>query len=290
MKQSADTSVQISLQSQLQRQLTLIVLTVTCSVAVNNSWAAKKYAAIVYDFDTQKIVHQAHAQAPRYPASIAKAMTLYLVFKALDEGRLDMLQALPVSVAATKVEPTKLGLKAGNTIRVKEAILALVTKSANDVAIVVAEALAGTEAAFAKQMTMEAKRLDMHNTTFKNASGLPHPKQVSSAHDLMLLGKALLRDFPNHYHFFNTQSFKYRNKHYKNHNKLLSKYPGCDGIKTGYIRKSGFNLLTSAMKEGRRLIVVVMGGRTSKSRNQHTMKLLDNGFKKILQNKPTVLP
>ena len=245
-------------------------------------WAAKKYAAVIYDYDKKEIIHQEHAHAPRYPASITKAMTLYLVFKALDNKTLDLEQKLTVSHKASRAIPSKLYLKAGSTIKVKTAIHALITKSANDVAIVVAEALADSEAQFAKLMTQQAQQLGMHHTTFKNASGLNHAEQRTTAHDLMLLGAALLRDYPQYYHLFQTQFFSYGKKHYTNHNKLLSKYPGCDGIKTGYIRKSGFNLLTSAQRQGRRLIVVVMGGRTAKSRNQHTMKLLDQGFAKIL--------
>ena len=267
----------------MQKIFTYLIFTLSVSLLLTSHpvWANKKYASVIYDFDTKEILHQENPHAPRYPASITKAMTLYLVFKALDNGVLHLNQKLNVSKRATRAEPTKLYLQTGRTIKVKEAILALVTKSANDVAIVVAEALAGTEAAFAKQMTHQARQLGMHRTTFKNASGLPHPKQISTAHDLALLGFALLRDYPQYYHFFKAKSFKYKKKHYRNHNRLLSHYPGCDGIKTGYIRKSGFNLLSSAIREGRRLVVVVMGGKSAKSRNRHTIKLLNKGFKKI---------
>ena len=243
--------------------------------------AQAKYAAVVVDAETGEVLHARNSNTRRYPASLVKMMTLYMVFDALEKGELKLNQRLRVSRRAAGMPPSKLGLRRGQTIRVKDAILALVTKSANDVAVVVAEALGRTESQFAKKMTKKARRLGMKRTTFRNASGLPNRKQLSTARDMATLARALIRDFPQHYHYFNTKSFKYKGRRYRNHNKLLRTYKGADGIKTGYIRAAGYNLVASSVRNGRRVIAVVFGGKTSRSRNRHTATLLDRGFKRL---------
>ena len=242
---------------------------------------ADRYASIVIEADTGYVLSERYADKKLYPASLTKMMTLYLAFEALDSGKLTKNTRLPVSKHAAFQEPSELGLAAGSTIRVNDAILGLVTKSANDAAVVLAEGLAGSETRFAESMTRKARLLGMNNTTFRNASGLHHPLQISSARDMAVLGQALLRDFPRHYKYFSTTNFSYAGKNYHNHNGLLKTYDGIDGIKTGYIHASGFNLVASAKRNGTRLIGVVFGGRTSKSRNDHMTVLLNAGFEKV---------
>ncbi len=256
-------------------------LAATLLVALPSNPAQARYASIVIDADTGQVLHSVNADTRNYPASLTKMMTLYMVFDALEKGKLTLNQKLPVSKRASGMPPSKLGLKVGDTIRVKDAILALVTKSANDVAVVVAEALAGKETTFAKVMTKRAKAIGMTRTTFRNASGLPNRGQKSTARDMAQLAKALMTDFPQYYHYFSTSRFSYKGRTYRSHNKLLKSYRGTDGIKTGYIRASGFNLVTSVERRNRRLIAVVFGGKTSKSRDRHMVKLLDRGFKKL---------
>ena len=256
-------------------------LAATFLVALPSNPAQARYAAIVVDAETGQVLHSVNADTRNYPASLTKMMTLYMVFDALEKGKLTLNQKLPVSKRASGMPPSKLGLKVGDTIRVKDAILALVTKSANDVAVVVAEALAGKETTFAKVMTKRAKAIGMTRTTFRNASGLPNRGQKSTARDMAQLAKALMTDFPQYYHYFSTSRFSYKGRTYRSHNKLLKSYRGTDGIKTGYIRASGFNLVTSVERRNRRLIAVVFGGKTSKSRDRHMVKLLDRGFKKL---------
>ena len=243
--------------------------------------AVAKYASIVMDYETGTVLHADHADDRNYPASLTKMMTLYLVFEALDAGRLSLDDKLKVSKRAAGMPPSKLWLKPGETIRVEDAILALTTKSANDVAVVIAEALGDTESAFARMMTDRAQALGMTRTTFRNASGLPNKEQKSTARDMATLSIALLRDFPGYYDVFSTKAFRFRGNTYKNHNHLLADYKGTDGIKTGYIRASGFNLAASVVRDGRRLIAVVFGGKTSRSRDKHMMSLLDRGFVRV---------
>ncbi len=209
-------------------------------------------------------------------------MTLYMAFDALKQGKISLKSRLQVSKRASGMAPSKLGLKPGQTITLEDAILALVTKSANDVAVVVAEALGGTEINFAIQMTERARQLGMSRTTFKNASGLPNRRQLSTARDMAMLGLRIRQDFPDYYAYFATTHFKHAGRTFKNHNTLLSSYEGTDGIKTGYIRASGFNLVASVQRNGHRLIGVVFGGKSGASRDQHMRKLLDAGFRQIL--------
>ena len=242
--------------------------------------AAAKYASIVVEAGTGRVLHAASADTKKYPASLTKIMTLFMTFEALRDGKLGMNQKLPVSRVAQGRSPSKLGLRRGEKITVRDAIAALVTKSANDVATVLAEAMGGTERKFAVLMTKRAHRLGMRNTTFKNASGLPNRKQLSTARDMSILARALLKRFPKRYREFSRRSWKWRGRTYRNHNRLLSSYAGLDGIKTGYIRASGYNLVASAKRGDRRLIAVVFGGKTSKRRNRHIAQLLDRGFAK----------
>jgi D-alanyl-D-alanine carboxypeptidase len=244
------------------------------------------------DAETGTVLHAANADTRNYPASLTKMMTLYMTFEALDRGRLSLHQRLPVSQRAQGMTPSKLYLRAGRTIRVEDAVLALVTKSANDAAVVLAEALGGEEWKFARMMTKRARELGMRRTTFRNASGLPNRHQLSTARDMATLSRALIYDYPHYYHYFSTTRFRYNGRTYGSHNNLLEEYRGTDGIKTGYIRASGFNLAASVVRDGRRLIAVVFGGRTARSRDRHIMALLDDGFTaaRRLRTIPVVSP
>ncbi len=247
-----------------------------------------KYASIVIDAETGKVLRSRNADKRLYPASLTKMMTLFLTFEAIEDGRLSMNQYIRFSNKAAAQEPSKIGLNAGSRILVRDAILSLVTKSANDVAVVLAEAIGGNEQQFAAMMTQRARALGMKNTTFKNASGLHHPRQVSTARDMATLSRSLMQYFPHYYHFFSTNTFSYKGKNYKNHNKLLTTYRGMDGLKTGYVRAAGFNLAASAVRDDRRLIGVVFGGRSSKTRNDHMAKILDESFNR-LPRKSTIM-
>ena len=242
---------------------------------------AAKYAAIVIEEDSGRVLFARNADKLRYPASLTKIMTLYLLFEDISAGRLTLKSRIPVSKVAAGRSPSKLYLKPGQSISAEQAIYALVTKSANDVATAVAEKLAGTERAFAKRMTRKARALGMSRTTFRNASGLPHSKQRSTARDMARLAIALRRDFPQYFRYFSTKSFNWKGRKFGNHNKLLSKFDGTDGIKTGYINASGFNLVATVTRNNVRLIGVVFGGKTSRSRDAHMMDILERQFKRI---------
>ncbi len=234
-----------------------------------------KHAAIVVDGSTGKVLYEQNSEAARYPASLTKMMTLYMLFEAMESGKLSKSSAIPVSAYAASRPPSKIGLKPGQTIGVETAISALCTKSANDVAVAVAEALGGTEERFASMMTAKARQLGMRGTYFNNASGLPDEAQRSTARDMALLGIALRKRFPQHYGYFSATSFAYNGKTIRGHNDLLGRVSGVDGIKTGYIRASGFNIVTSVNAGGRKLVVVVMGGDTARSRNAEVEQLID---------------
>ena len=264
--------------SKMCRAAYLCLLAVMVAV-IDTSAAAAKYASIVIEADSGKILHATNPDTRNYPASLTKMMTMYMVFDALTKGKITPSTLLPVSRRAANQAPSRLGLAVGSSISVNDAILALVTKSANDVAVIVAEGLSGTERRFAQAMTSKARKLGMVRTTFRNASGLPNKGQLSTARDMARLARALLRDFPGYYHYFATQSFRHAGRTYKNHNKLLASYDGADGIKTGYIRASGFNLVASVKRNGVRIIGVVFGGKTSRSRDKHMKTLLDKGFR-----------
>lgn len=263
-----------------RRAVVVVLVAVVASVllAGTPARAAEKFASLVVDARSGKALAAVNADRTRYPASLTKIMTLYMVFDAIDRGRLRLGQRLTVSRRATAQPPSKLGLRPGATITVEDAILALVTKSANDVASVVAENLAPSESAFARKMTATAKAIGMTRTRFVNASGLPNPDQVTTARDMATLARAMLTRFPHHYHYFSTDRFYYGGTWHRNHNRLLGAYDGVDGIKTGYIRASGYNLVASAERKGRRIIGVVLGAPTTAERGRIMAGLLDKGF------------
>ncbi len=260
--------------SSVKTVLGLLVAVVLCVGAISPVEANSRYAGIVIDARTGKTLYKDHADAPRYPASLTKMMTLYLVFDALESGRITKGTKIPVSRNAAGEAPSKLGLKPGQTITVEQVILALVTKSANDAATAIGEFLGGSEAGFARMMTNKARQLGMNSTTFKNANGLPNKAQKTTAHDMARLGLALRDHHPRYYGYFTTRSFAYRGRRFGNHNKLLGRVKGVDGIKTGYTRASGFNLVSSVETGGRSIVAVVMGGRTGKSRDAHMKHLI----------------
>ena len=237
---------------------------------------SEKYAAIVIDANSGKVLYERNSQAPRYPASLTKMMTLYMLFEAIDEGRMSFDTLIAISGHAAKQPPSRLGFKAGQTIDTRSAVLALCVRSANDVAAAVGEYLGGgSEERFAAMMTAKARSLGMHSTTFRNASGLPDEGQRTTARDMALLAMALRKRFPHHYHFFNNREFAYAGKVIRGHNNLLGRVDGVDGLKTGYIRASGFNLATSAGRGGRRIVAVVMGGESAATRNAHMEQLIE---------------
>ncbi|MDD5586822.1 MAG: D-alanyl-D-alanine carboxypeptidase [Alphaproteobacteria bacterium] len=236
------------------------------------------YADIVIEARTGRILHAANAGQQRHPASLTKMMTLYLTFQALESGKLSLEQRISVSSHAAAQSPSKLGLRPGQSLRVQDAVLGVVTESANDAAVVLAEALGGSESRFAQMMTRQAQALGMKQTRFENASGLPDPDQVTTARDMAVLGHALIYHYPRYYAFFSHESFTYAGRTHRNHNHLMERYDGMDGIKTGYIRASGFNLVASAVRGDTRLIGVVFGGRSTLGRDNQMAQLLDRSF------------
>ena len=234
------------------------------------------YSSIVVDANSGAVMQASNADAPRHPASLTKIMTLYMLFERLEQGKIKLTTDLPVSARASVQAPSKLALKPGETIRVETAIRAIVTKSANDVAVVVAEALGGDEPNFARLMTAKAQALGMKQTVYRNASGLPDDQQITSARDQAILGRAIQDRFPNYYHYFATRTFDFRGKSIRNHNHLLGVVDGVDGIKTGYIRDSGFNIVTSVRRANRHLVAVVFGGRSADARDARVRSLIEN--------------
>tara|TARA_B100000315_G_scaffold260173_1_gene319707 strand:+ start:11516 stop:12685 length:1170 start_codon:yes stop_codon:yes gene_type:complete len=239
---------------------------------------AAKYASYVVDAKTGKVYHATNENTRNYPASLTKLMTLYLLFEAVEKKKFTFSTRLSVSRKAANRPASRLGLKRGQSIRVKDAVMALIVKSANDVASVVAESIGGTERRFALIMTDKARKLGMSRTTFRNASGLPHRGQMSTAKDMATLTRAIINRFPQYYHLFKRQVFTFQGRTYRTHNKVLKTYPGAEGMKTGYIRASGYNLITTAKRHNRRMIGVVFGGNTSRSRNRHMKTLLTRAF------------
>jgi len=234
----------------------------------------EKYAALVIDASSGRTLHAVNAEAPRYPASLTKMMTLYMLFEALDAGRVTASTEIPVSAHAAGQPPSKLLIRAGETIDADTAVRAIATKSANDVAAAVGEYLGGSEEQFAAMMTAKARQIGMRRTVFRNASGLGDPGQYTSARDMAVLGMALQRRFPQRFGAFSATSFAYRGRSVRGHNDLLGRVRGVNGIKTGYIRASGFNIVTSVNANGRKLIVVIMGGRTARERNAEVEQLI----------------
>ncbi|HEX2556535.1 MAG TPA: serine hydrolase [Microvirga sp.] len=232
------------------------------------------YAAMVVDVKTGRTLHAENEDALRHPASVTKVMTLYMLFEQLERGKLTLDSPLKVTPHAARMSPSKLYLKPGETISVEDAIKALVTKSANDVAATVAENLAESEDEFAEMMTRKARALGMSRTVFRNASGLPDPEQVTTARDLTVLARAVQDRFPAYYRYFQTRVFTYEGRAHANHNKLLGRVEGVDGIKTGFTNASGFNLMTNAKSDDRHIVAVVLGGRSGASRDQIVANLV----------------
>ncbi|MCX2697016.1 MULTISPECIES: D-alanyl-D-alanine carboxypeptidase [Ochrobactrum] len=258
-------------------QAALLLAVVTgCSTATTTVPAAAndRYAAIVVDANTGKTLFASSADAKRYPASLTKMMTIYMLLEAMQSGRINKDTRIPVSAYAAARPPTKIGFKKGQSIRVEDAILAMVTKSANDVAAASGEFLGGSEERFAQMMTAKARRLGMSNTTFRNASGLPNMSQVTTARDMAILSIALRQHFPREFAYFSRSSFQYRGQTIRGHNRLLGRIEGVDGIKTGYTNASGYNLASSVNLDGRRIVAVVMGGNTGASRDAHMAQLI----------------
>ena len=250
--------------------------------AIHPADAKPQFSAIAVDARTGKILFSSDIDGSRHPASLTKVMTLYLLFQDLEAGQIKLTTDLLVSNRAASMAPSKLGLKPGAKISVENAIKALVTKSANDVASTIGENLGGSEASFADRMTRTAKSIGMTKTTFKNASGLPNPAQVTTARDMATLSLRIQRDFPQYYPYFRITSFTYNGQTIRTHNRLLGRYQGTDGIKTGYIAASGFNLTTSVKRGDKRVVGVVMGSSSGGARNKYMMKMLDTAFPKCV--------
>ena len=253
-----------------------VVALVGIAVALGAAPAAAnpKYSGIVIDAKTGKTLYANDADELRYPASLTKMMTLYLTFEALERGKIKLDTRVKFSANAAKEPPTKLGVRAGKSITVEQVILSLVTKSANDASTAIAEHIGGSETKFASMMTAKARSLGMSRTTFRNANGLPNAQQMTTARDMARLGIALREHFPRQYKYFSTRSLKFGSTRMANHNRLLGNVRGVDGIKTGYTRASGFNLVSSVVDRDRSIVAVVMGGRTGASRNAQMKDLI----------------
>jgi len=248
----------------------------------------RKDAALIIDGETGKVLFARNADATRHPASLTKMMTLYLLFDALHKGEVTMATPMTVSRHAAAQAPTKLYLKPGETITVEQAIKAIVVRSANDVAVTIAEELGGTESHFAEMMNAKAHQFGMNSTNYHNASGLPDPAQISTARDLAVLARHLAYDYPQYFHYFSTPSFTFHGRTWPTHDNLIGHYDGADGIKTGYTAASGFNLVSSVVRDRMQLIGVVMGGRTARRRDAEMENLLDQSFAEIDRN-PTLV-
>lgn len=262
----------------------LIAAGFTATPAAANS----KYAALVIHADSGDILFDRYSTGRRYPASLTKVMTLYVLFEELEAGKVTLDTKLKISKRAAGQPPSKLGLKAGSTITVEDAIKALIVKSANDVAVVVAEHIGGSEWQFAQRMTSKARSLGMRRTTFRNASGLPNSKQVTTARDMATLAKRVSQDFPQYFHYFSTTRFKWGTRTHRSHNKLVGAFDGASGLKTGYTRRSGFNLATTTERDGQRLIGIVLGGRSGATRDRHMRDILNRAYADI-KKRPTLI-
>lgn len=285
--------------------LTVLMLLVVASITADTADAARKrknakrnhrpavvmpyvekFAAIVIEANTGRVLYERMSNETRYPASLTKMMTLYLLFEQIQKGNMTLSTPMTTSSYASSQDPTKLGLTPGEQITAEDAIKALVVRSANDVAVVTAEHLGGTEWAFAARMTQKARELGMARTTFVNASGLPDEGQQSTASDLVILSRRLVTDFPQFYPYFRLQSFYWNGRSFEGHNNLMKFFDGADGLKTGYTRMSGFNLASSATRQGTRLIAVVMGGRSARDRDIQSAELLESEFTKLGLGRP----
>lgn len=258
----------------LCRMFTTLIIALITGVTASQAATPKK-AAIVLDGHTGRVLYADNADEPRYPASLTKIMTLYLLFEAIESGDARLDSRIVMTPLGASRPPSKLGLSAGQTLTVEEAILSLVTRSANDVASAAGAFLAGTEEAFARKMTAKARDMGMSRTVYRNASGLPDKEQLTTARDQALLAMRIHRDFPQYYSYFSTKEFRWGRSRIRNHNKLLESYEGTTGIKTGYTNASGYNLTAAVEREGRFLIGVVMGGRSSRTRDAYMTEILD---------------
>lgn len=237
-----------------------------------------KYASIIIDAETGRVYHEVNADTRNFPASLTKIMTLYMLFDRIEQGEMTLQSKMKISAKASRQPSSKMWLAPGSTITAEDAILGLVVRSANDVAVVVAEHLGKTERNFAKLMTKKATALGMTQTDFRNASGLPNRGQLSTARDMATLAQHLMSDFPQYYSYFAQTKFTYAGTTFRGHNKFLARYAGADGLKTGYISASGYNLAGSAKRDGTRLIGVVFGGKSANQRDSHLATLMDKGF------------
>ncbi|MDX8539382.1 D-alanyl-D-alanine carboxypeptidase family protein [Mesorhizobium abyssinicae] len=265
----------VSKSSSFLKAATIVALAMGVVVADAASSMAAKSAAIVIDAKTGKVLYSSDANGRRYPASLTKMMTLYLTFEALAKGRISKNTPVPFSAHAAAEPPTKLGVKPGGSVSVDTAILSMVTKSANDSATALGELIGGNEANFARMMTAKARQLGMNGTVFRNANGLPDPGQFTTAHDMAMLGIALREHFPQYYGYFSQRSFLYGRQRINGHNRLLGRIKGVDGIKTGYTRASGYNLVSSVNDGDRKLVAVVMGGASGRSRDNQMAGLIN---------------
>ncbi|MGQ5702722.1 D-alanyl-D-alanine carboxypeptidase family protein [Sandaracinobacteroides sp. A072] len=247
-------------------------------VQASSLFEQPKYAAFLADAETGEVLYSRHADAQRFPASITKVMTLYMVFERLAAGTLKLDDRVVFSENAARQQPSKLGLKPGESLTVDQAIRSLATKSANDVSVALAEHVAGSVPEFGRLMTARAKTLGMSNSHFVNPHGLPDARQVTSARDIFILSRAMIQHFPQYYQYFQQQQFAFGNQVLRNHNHLLRTMPGVDGIKTGFTRAAGFTLAASAVRDGRRLIAVVLGGPSRVARDSNVETLLSSGF------------
>lgn len=265
----------------LKIALVTLCLLVGLATPTKAAHADERYASIVINAETDEVLHARFADEPRYPASLTKVMTLYMLFDAMKAGDIALSDQLYVSAAADRQPASDLGVRTGSMIAVEDAIYALVTKSANDVAVVVAERIGGTEERFAALMTVKARRLGLTDTSFFNASGLPHERQLTTARDMARLAEAMLENHGDYYHYFSNARFSWGRRTYRNHNKLLEDVDGVDGIKTGYTRASGFNLMASANRDGKRVIAIMLGGNTARARNAHVTELIEAAYNAI---------
>ncbi|HYM31549.1 MAG TPA: D-alanyl-D-alanine carboxypeptidase [Candidatus Cybelea sp.] len=260
------------------RPASLALVAIALLAVSHSAFAIERRSVIIIDATNRQVLYSEAPDAARYPASLTKMMTLYLTFDALDKGKLKLDQRLPVSRHAATQAPSSLGLHVGETISVEQAILGITTKSANDAAVTLSEAIGGNEKSFADMMTNRARALGMTGTVFRNASGLPNRQQHTTARDMATLALALWANHRNYYHYFSAREFTFDGHTHINHNHMLTNYDGADGIKTGYINDSGFNLVASAKRDGRRLIGVVFGGTSVSARDHEMSRLLDAGF------------
>ncbi|MGY6710714.1 MAG: D-alanyl-D-alanine carboxypeptidase family protein [Rhizobiaceae bacterium] len=282
----------------MPRIFIFVLALLVAALAVQPAQSNPKYAAYVWDTNSGEVLFERHSGETRFPASLTKIMTLYMVFEALEAGRITLASPIPVSENAAAEVPSKLGMRAGSLITVENAIRSLVTRSANDMATALGEMLGGTEEKFARLMTARARQLGMNDTVFHNAHGLPDERQVTTARDMAVLGYAIREHFPERYHYFQTREFNFAGQTIGNHNRLLGRVTGVDGIKTGFTRASGFNLVSSVRLGGRSIVAVVMGGQSGASRDDHMAALIAEHLPQasavksadLIVERPTFLP